>query len=53
MLSYKHVNYLRWRKTYLLVQRGEHLTQAGWDAIHKIKSSMRYGAVMLQSKIES
>jgi hypothetical protein len=53
MLSCKHVNYLRWRKTYLLVQRREHLTQAGWDAIHKIKSDMRYSAATSQSKIES
>lgn len=53
MLSYKHVNYLRWRKTYLLIQRREHLTQAGWDAIHKIKSDMRYSAATSQSKIES
>jgi hypothetical protein len=53
MLSYKHVDYLRWRKVYLLVQRGEHTTEKGWNAICKIKSDMRYRVEIPQSKIES
>jgi hypothetical protein len=53
MLSYKHANYLRWRKVYLFVHRGEHLTEQGWDAILKIKSDMVYQVHVPQSKIES
>lgn len=40
MLSSKHVNYLKWRKAYLLVQTKKHLTEEGLMRIKKLKSSM-------------
>lgn len=40
MLSVKHVNYLKWRKVYLLVQNEDHLNQDGLDKIIKFKNSM-------------
>lgn len=40
MLSSKHVNYLKWRKVYLLIQEKKHLTLEGQARILKIKSSM-------------
>lgn len=40
MLSSKHINYLKWRKVYLLVQTKKHLTPEGQNRIHKLKSSM-------------
>lgn len=40
LLSSKHINYLKWRDVYRLVQRKEHLTQNGINKILKIKSSM-------------
>ena len=40
MLSSKHINYLKWRKVYLLVQTKKHLTLEGQSRILKLKSSM-------------
>jgi hypothetical protein len=40
LLSSKHTNYLKWRKVYCLVQRGEHLTDKGWEKITNLKGSM-------------
>ena len=40
LLSSKHVNYLKWRKVYLLIQEKKHLTLEGQARILKIKSSM-------------
>lgn len=40
LLSSKHVNYIKWRNVYRLIQRKEHLTQNGIEKILKIKSSM-------------
>lgn len=40
MLSSKHVNYLKWRKAYLLVQTKKHLTEEGLMKIKNLKSSM-------------
>lgn len=40
MLSSKHVNFLKWRKVYQLVQEKKHLTPAGQARILKLKSSM-------------
>ena len=40
MLSSKHLNYLKWRKVYVLVQEKKHLTPEGQARILKIKSSM-------------
>lgn len=40
MLSSKHINYLKWRKVYLLVQSKKHLTSQGQNQILKLKSTM-------------
>lgn len=40
LLSTKHVNYLKWRKTYIIIQNKDHLTNKGLDKITKIKSTM-------------
>jgi hypothetical protein len=40
LLSSKHVNYLKWRKAYRLVQSQQHLTLEGQMKIKKLKSSM-------------
>ena len=38
--STKHVNYLKWRKAYILIQDKKHLTDVGIDKIKKLKQSM-------------
>jgi len=40
MLSTKYINYLKWRKVYILIQYKEHLNSKGIDKIRKIKKSM-------------
>lgn len=40
LLSSKHLNYLKWRKAYRLVQSQKHLTLEGQEKIKKLKSSM-------------
>lgn len=40
LLSSKHLNYLKWRNVYCLVQRKEHLTKNGIKKIIRIKSHM-------------
>lgn len=40
MMSNKHVNYLKWRKAFLLIQSKQHLTEKGLDKIIKLKSTM-------------
>jgi len=40
LLSTKHINYLKWRKAYLLIQNRDHLTEAGLNKICKLKSTM-------------
>jgi hypothetical protein len=40
MLSTKYINYLKWRKTYILVQNKYHLTEFGLNKIKKYKSTM-------------
>lgn len=40
LLSSKHVNYLKWRKVYRMIQSKEHLTKKGIEKILKIKLSM-------------
>lgn len=40
LLSSKHVNYLKWRKVYRIIQSREHLTKKGIEKILKIKLSM-------------
>ena len=39
-LSTKFVNYLKWRKAYLLIQHRDHLTKSGINKIKKLKLSM-------------
>lgn len=40
LLSSKHINYLKWRKAYILIQNKEHLNQFGIEQIIKLKMTM-------------
>lgn len=40
--STKQINYLKWRKAYLLIQNKLHLTEQGINEIKELKGSMRY-----------
>lgn len=40
LLSSKHVNYLKWRKAYLIIQNKDHLNNDGLEKIIKLKSTM-------------
>ena len=40
LLSSKHVNYLKWRKAYLIIQNKDHLFEDGLKKIIKLKSTM-------------
>jgi len=37
----KHLNYQKWRKAYRIIQRKEHLSADGLEAIRKLKGSLR------------
>lgn len=39
--STKQINYLKWRKVYLLIQEKKHLNKAGYEQIKKIKDSIK------------
>jgi hypothetical protein len=43
LLSSKHLNYLKWRKAYILIQNKEHLTDSGLEQIIKLKKTMNRG----------
>lgn len=43
LLSSKHLNYLKWRKAYTLIQNKEHLTESGLKKITKLKATMNRG----------
>lgn len=43
LLSSKHLNYLKWRKAYVLIQNKEHLTDSGLKQIIKLKKTMNRG----------
>lgn len=40
LLSSKHVNYLKWRKAYLIIQNKDHLNKDGLEKVLKLKSTM-------------
>lgn len=40
LLSSKHVNFLKWRKAYIIIQNREHLTDLGFKKITNIKKTM-------------
>lgn len=40
LLSSKHINYLKWRKAYVIIQNKGHLTEKGLNKIIKLKSTM-------------
>jgi hypothetical protein len=40
LLSSKHINYLKWRKAYIIIQTKKYLTLNGQDKILKLKNSM-------------
>ena len=40
LLSSKHVNYLKWRKAYLIIQNKDHFTENGQDKLMKLKNTM-------------
>lgn len=40
LLSSKHVNYLKWRKAYLIIQNKDHLKKEGIEKIIKLKKTM-------------
>ena len=40
LLSSKHINYLKWRKAYLIIQKRDHLNKHGLEKIIKLKNTM-------------
>jgi len=40
LLSSKHINYLKWRKAYLIIQNKDHLNKEGLNNIIKLKNTM-------------
>lgn len=42
IISYKYINYLYFRKAYLIVQNKEHLTEEGINKIKELKDKMKY-----------
>lgn len=40
LLSSKHVNYLKWRKAYIIIQNKDHLNKYGLEKIFKLKNTM-------------
>jgi len=40
LLSNKHINYLKWRKAYIIIQNKEHLNKEGIDKITNLKNTM-------------
>ena len=43
LISTKHINFIKWRKIYILIQRKEHLNDLGLTKIRKIKETMNRG----------
>ena len=40
LLSSKYINYLKWRKAYIIIQKKDHLKKSGIDKISKLKNTM-------------
>lgn len=40
LLSSKHINYLKWRKAYIIIQNKDHLNENGLKKIIKVKNTM-------------
>ena len=40
LLSTKHINYLKWRKAYIIIQNRDHLNKDGLEKIIKLKNTM-------------
>jgi len=40
LLSSKHINFLKWRKAYLIIQKRDHLNKNGIEKIIKLKNTM-------------
>lgn len=40
MISTKHINFLKWKKAYIIIQNKDHLTSSGAIKIAKLKSTM-------------
>ena len=40
LLSSKYINYIKWRKSYIIIQEKRHLTEDGIEKIKKYKNSM-------------
>lgn len=40
LLSSKHINYLKWRKAYIIIQKKDHLNHTGIAKILKLKNTM-------------
>lgn len=40
LLSTKYINYLKWRKAYIIIQNKDHLNKDGIDKITKLKNTM-------------
>jgi len=40
LLSSKHINFLKWRKAYLIIQKKDHLNKDGIEKILKLKNTM-------------
>jgi len=54
MLSSKYLNYLKWRKAYILVQSKKHLTPEGKNKIFKLQISMNsYSKETLDTVLDS
>lgn len=43
--SSKHINYLKWRRAYIIIQEKRHLTETGIDNILTLKNSMNRNSV--------
>jgi len=45
LLSSKHIDFLKWRKAYITIQKKDHLTSGGMKKIIKLKSTMNRLAI--------